>query len=268
MKRKILCAAAAAVILIAYFIFLFLYTKKDYNGAPSISFDTGHIELSVQDDAGALLEGVTASDPEDGDLTDQVLIDSISVFDDQGRRTVRYVVFDSENTPAQAERTLSYTDYTPPVIGLTGSLVVDNLSDVELNRLGSATSCVDGDISNRLNVKIGTLQEDSVRLDFSVTDSTGTEASLSVSCDYDRSVYLADIVLGNYLLYLPAGETYDLKSNIRDIIISKQSRMELLDEVEIQSGVDFSKPGTYEVYYYLASDTGSSGRAKGIVVIQ
>ena len=52
MKRKILCAAAAAVILIAYFIFLFLYTKKDYNGVPSISFDTGHIELSVQDDAG------------------------------------------------------------------------------------------------------------------------------------------------------------------------------------------------------------------------
>ena len=41
-----------------------------------------------------------------------------------------------------------------------------------------------------------------------------------------------------------------------------------INEVEIQSGVDFSKPGTYEVYYYLASDTGSSGRAKGIVVIQ
>ena len=268
MKRKMLGAAAAVAILAAYIIFLNVYRAQDDNEAPQITVDAEHIEISVNDDESALLAGITASDPEDGDLTDQILVDSLSAFDDENRRTVRYVVFDSENTPVQAERTLSYTDYTPPVIGLTDSLVVDNLSDVELNKLGSAQSCVDGDISNSLNVKIGTLQEDTLRLDFSVIDSTGTESSLSVNCDYDRSVYLADIVLKNYLLYLPVGTEYDLRSNIQDIVISNQSNMQLVDQVDIQSGVDFNKPGVYEVYYYLGSDTGSSGRCKGIVVIQ
>ena len=75
-------------------------------------------------------------------------------------------------------------------------------------------------------------------------------------------------MLKNYLLYLPAGTEYDLRSNIQDIVISNQSNMQLVDQVDIQSGVDFNKPGVYEVYYYLGSDTGSSGRCKGIVVIQ
>lgn len=268
MGRKILSVAAAAVLLIGYFIFLNIYTGKDENRSPEFVFDQQHIEISVKDDESVLLEGVEAFDPEDGDLADQVLIDSISPFDDQQRRTVRYVVFDSENTPAQAERTVSYTDYTPPVISLTGSLIVDNVSDVELNRLGSAASCVDGDISNALNVKIGTLQEDRIRLDFTVSDSTGEESSLSVTCDYDRSIYLTDIVLKQYLIYIPAGGECDLRSNIQDIVIGNQSNIQLLDQVDIQTDVDFDKPGTYEVYYYLRGDAGVSGRCKSLVIVQ
>lgn len=268
MKRKILSIAAAAVIIIGYVIFLHFYTDREENEAPQFVFDAQHIDVSVNDDESVLLQGVSAFDPEDGDLSDKILIDSISAFDDQKRRTVRYVVFDSENTPAQAERTLSYTDYTPPQISLTGSLVVDNLSDMELNRLGSAQSCVDGDISGSLNVKIGTLQENVIRLDFSASDSTGEEASLSVVCDYDRSVYLADIVLKQYLLYLPAGKEYDLRSNIQDIVIGKQSNMQLIDRVDIQSDIDFNTPGTYEVYYYLSGEGGGSGRCKSIVIVQ
>lgn len=268
MFRRAVSIVVMAVMLIGYLVFLKIYTGQEHNEAPVIEFDQSHIEMSVSDDESRLLEGISAYDPEDGDLTDQILIDSISPFDDQNRRTVRYVVFDSGNRPAQAERTLSYTDYTMPVIELTNSLIVNNLSEVQLSRLGRAQSSVDGDITNRMNVKIGTLNDNTVDLEFSVSDSTGTEASLTVTCDYDRNIYLADIVLADYLLYLPVGGNYDLRSNIKDIQIGKQSNMQLLDQVNVQSSIDFSTPGTYEVYYYLNSDTGSSGRCKAVVVIQ
>lgn len=268
MFRKIICVAAMAVMIGGYLVFLNIYTRQDQNEAPVIEFDTSHIEMSVKDDRSLLLEGVRAYDKEDGDLTDEILVDSLSVFDDQDRRTIRYVVFDSDNKPAQAERTLSYVDYTPPQIRLTDSLIVNNISDFQLGRLGSAYSSVDGDITNRMNIKIGTLQENSVDLEFSVTDSTGEEAVLSVTCDYDRNLYLADITLKDYLLYVPAGQNYDLRSNVEDILVGKQSSMQLLDQVNIQSAVDFDTPGTYEVYYYLNSDTGTSGRCKGLVIVQ
>lgn len=268
MFRKAVSIAVMAVMVTGYLIFLKVYTSQEQNEVPVIGFDEEHIEMSVSEDESRLLDGVHAYDAEDGDLTDQILIDSISPFDDQQRRTVRYVVFDSNNRPAQAERTLTYTDYTPPVISLTGSLIVDNLSEVQLSRLGTAQSSVDGDITNRMNVKIGSLEENSVRMDLTVSDSTGTEAVLTVDCDYDRNLYLADIQLKDYLLRLPAGTDFDLRSNIQDIQIGKQSNMQFLDQVSIQTSVDFNTPGTYEVYYFLNSDTGSSGRCKGIVVIQ
>lgn len=268
MIKKILSVILAVGLFAGYLIFLKEYTSEDQNQAPQIEFDENHLELSTADGEERLLEGVHAYDSEDGDLTENIIVDSISAFDENDNRTVTYVVFDRDNKPAQAERTISYTDYTPPRLRITDSLILDTVSTSKLNNMFQAESCVDGDISNNINVKIGTLQDNQIRLDVSVNDSTGTETSVTAFCDYDRNVYLADIVLQDYLMYIPAGTAVDFRSNISDILIGKQSSMNLLGDVIIQSSVDFQTPGTYEVYYYLSGGNGSSGRTKGIVVVQ
>lgn len=268
MYRKIPSVLAALILLAAYLIFLNRYTQSDGNERPSIEFDEPQLVLSVSDDWGRLLEGVHCYDAEDGDLSDRVLVDSISAFDEQGCRTVKYVVFDSENQSAVAERKLSYTDYTPPVIKLTGSLIVTNISDASISGLLSAQSCVDGDLTRSVDVKIGNLEQNVLPVEASVTDSTGTVTELDFTCEYDNTVYQADIRLQEYLLYVPAGQMIDLQGNIADILIGKQSNMQLANQVMVQSAVDFNTPGTYEVYYYLNSDTGITGRCKAIVVVQ
>lgn len=268
MIKRILSVVAVVVMLAGYMIFLHFYTSEENNTAPVIEFDSPHLELSVTDDQSKLLEGVHAYDEEDGDLSDEIIIDSISEFDRENNRTVKYVVFDRSNKAVSAERTISYVDYTAPSFQLTGSLVMDSLTTSKLNKLVEAQSSVDGDISANVDVKAGAFENNAVKVDVSVRDSTGTESTLSFTCDYDRNIYASSIVLNNYLLYANAGGKPDLYANISDILVGNQSNMNLLPQVTIQESVDVNQPGVYDVYYYLNGNSGITARTKAIVVVQ
>ena len=247
---------------------LHFYEKEDTNKAPQITFEDTHLELSVGDDSSRLMEGVRATDKEDGELTSEVIIDSISAFDGKKNRTGRYVVFDKENKAAQASRTISYVDYQPPKILIKDSLVQDVISVAKINRMMEAVSCVDGDISNNVEVNIGKLQDNEVVLKIHAYDSTGTESNLSVVLEYDRNTYPVKICLREYALYVPAGEIYDLKQNVQEIVLGNQVISKYNEMIQIEGEVDFNTPGIYEVYYELSEEADNIARTKGIVVVE
>ena len=89
---------------------------------PVITCETDELTVSVEDGSDALLEGLTAWDDRDGDLTGEIRVASLSRFNAQRQRTVNYVVFDAAGQPGQAQRTLTYTDYTPHRIYLRQAL--------------------------------------------------------------------------------------------------------------------------------------------------
>ena len=268
MIKRVLSVIIMIILVGGYGYFLYLYEQEDTNEAPRIEFEASHMEMSVADDASRLLEGVSAYDREDGDLTAEIIVDSISTFDDEKNRTVRYVVFDKDNKAAEATRTISYTDYTAPKLQFTDSLIQDSITVSKINKIAGAVSCVDGDISNNVELKIGTLQDNKMILKFSVQDSTGTEENLSVSYEYDRNVYNTKICLTEYLMYLPAGQVYDFSTNISEIQQRSVDVPSLREYVVIENNVDFNTPGIYEVYYYLSDAAGTDARTKGIVVIE
>ena len=268
MKRRVASVILMLLLAAGYGTFLHFYEEEDTNQAPSIQFDTKHLELSVNDDESRLLEGVRANDAEDGDLTDEIIVDSISTFDNQKCRTVRYIVFDSENKATQAMRTISYTDYVAPKLHLTDSLIQDTISVSKINKMAGAMSCVDGDISNNVEVSIGKLQDNRVILKINAYDSTGTESSLSVALEYDRTSYQAKILLDEYLLYIPVGSTYDFKQNVKEVLQGSVEVPRLTEYVYVEEEVDFQTPGVYEVYYKLRDDANATAYTKGIVVIE
>ena len=268
MIKKVLSVIIMIILIGGYGYFLYLYEQKDTNTAPKIEFETSHLELSVKDDASRLLEGVSAYDREDGNLTADIIVDSVSVFDNEKNRTVRYVVFDKGNKAAEASRTISYTDYTAPKLQFNSSLIQDTITVSKINKMAGATSCVDGDISNNVEVKLGMLEENEIILKLSVQDSTGTEEKLSIVYEYDRNVYKTKICLNEYLMYLPVGQVYDFNTNISGIQQGNAEVPALLEFVTIDSNVDFQTPGIYEVYYSLREDAGTDARTKGIVVIE
>ena len=267
MRRRLPAVITALLLLAAYIVFLVIYEGSDQTEAPEIIIEGEHLYLSVTDDPAILLEGVTAQDAEDGELTDKIIVDSISEFDKNKNRTVRYVVFDSDNKSAIATRTISYTDYTAPTFYMTDSLAQNALSLSRINRMTGAVSCVDGDISNRVNIRTGSLVDNRMRLRISVTDSTGTESLLEVDYEYTRISYETLITLQDYIIYTPVGEVPDYKANITDITVSEISDMELVDAVEVLTEADYQTPGVYEVYYVIRTDAGTVTRCKAVVIV-
>ncbi len=61
-----------------------------------------------------LLQGVTASDIQDGDLSSDVCIDRIAYSEDKTQAVVRYYVYDSDENLATAQRKITVKNYTEP----------------------------------------------------------------------------------------------------------------------------------------------------------
>lgn len=266
--RKIFGIIFLLLIIAGYITAIYFLEKEKDNAKPEIIVSGDRPVLSVEDEESKLLEGIKAYDREDGDLTKEVIVDSVSPFNKEKERTVKYIVFDRENQIAEAERKIVYTDYTEPKITLNGPLVLNTMSATKINKLIGASSSVDGDISNRVLVKIGVLDGFSFDVDVSVSDSTGTQVMQKFRCEYNRNIYMAEIALKEYFVSLPAGSQYDFAANIKEIAIGNGVKNELIPFVNIQNNVDYNVPGVYEVLYYLDAGNGNTGYTKCIVRIE
>ena len=85
-----------------------VYIGEDRNG-PEISVPQEEIAYVAGTDTSALLNGVTAQDNRDGDVTDTVTIESIIPNADQTGASVVYVAKDSKNNVTKETRTIVYS---------------------------------------------------------------------------------------------------------------------------------------------------------------
>ena len=88
-------------------------------GVPSIRFTSETLSVPVNATDEELLQGVTATDPEDGNVTASLIVEGMSRLGGDNNVKVSYVAFDSKNHMARAERTVHLTDYTDTRFGLT-----------------------------------------------------------------------------------------------------------------------------------------------------
>ena len=139
------------VLVIAYVLFIGIDTIYENNSNPEIYAPKSILTVSVKDKDKTLLEGVKAKDKEDGDLTDEVFIESISEFNNKQERKVNYIVIDKDNGVARTTRKIKYSDYEEPKFFIKKPLVVDmyTAADKPESYVG-AKSVVDGNISDKI----------------------------------------------------------------------------------------------------------------------
>ncbi|MGN1343942.1 MAG: hypothetical protein ACI4U3_05140, partial [Traorella sp.] len=114
MKKSLNYILILIIAILIYVLFLgqeMIFTKK--GSSPTIQINQDLIEVSVKASDKQLLQGLSASDPEDGDLTNQIKIESISDLDENMQRSVTYLVFDSDDNMTKATRKIQYSDYQP-----------------------------------------------------------------------------------------------------------------------------------------------------------
>lgn len=203
------------------------------------------LEISVRDDKAALLEGVTAEDGQDGDLTGEILVGGVSRLTGGDTAKVTYLVFDSDDNMASLVRQVRYTDYRRPVIRVTQPLVFADPDEAELLEYVTVTDVIDGDLSDHARVStLWTTEHERVySATVQVTNSMGDIASVELPVII-RSDDGAGIQLREQVAYMERDGEFDPM----DYVDGPKSGLKVLNEV------DASQPGCYWVWYFDGSD--------------
>ena len=274
------------------------YRKSIYEDktGPVFQIEDNVVQVSVKDDQKALLKGLTATDSADGDVTDSVIVESISPFTGTGRRIVNYAAFDSDNHVTHVRRELAYTDYRASQFHLRKPM---SFAMNATNLLDGITvdDCIDGDLTKSVKLmsdeEIDTSHVGEYSARLKVTNSAGGVSYLPVTIEiYDASVQYRrpQLKLTDYVVYIEKGEYFDEEEYLSSITIngteysmtdeagtygaqySPQDETEKTigyDRVEIESEVDTDVSGYYEVEYSFedTEENTGTGHARLYVVV-
>lgn len=255
------------------------------NNAPVISMESNLLEVGQGATDEDLLVGVTAMDAESGDISDRIQVASISKFQNDGTRVIKYIVFDEAEKVGQAERTLIYKDYVSPRIYIKQPLrfdVEDYYKEMEKLQI-TAEDYIDGDISNKVrmsfendNFKVG----EEYPITFQVNNSAGDTCLVTLKfqvLDNAKEGGKFYPLLSDYVIYIKQGKRVDASSYLQGIsngtqtyIFGEEGTPWNIDEnqVEIDSNVDYNKPGVYTVEYTYTTRENVSATSVLYVVVE
>lgn len=213
-----------------------------------------------------LLEGVTAWDEKDGDLTAQVMVEGIEKSVQDNETTVIYAVVDSDSHVTKLTRTVRYTDYTPPRFGLSMELRYELGEPVVIRNRVTAWDVIDGDLSSQVKVTstgLDALAEGHYPVTFEVTNSMGDTSIWTAEIRIqNRAAGEPYLLLKQYLVYLKAGDSFQPMDYFGEVIGGDAAN------VTVESNVDTGTPGSYQVTYSCVGTTGVTGTTQLFVVVE
>lgn len=248
------------VFLLAFFGYRYYDALRTDTDAPTITIDdTQVLQVSVQDPKSVLLQGVTAQDKQDGDISGKLVVESVQLIHKDGLIVVGYAVADSAGNVAKTSREVQYTDYESPKFSLSAPLIFRENSDFNIMSTVGASDVVDGDLQHR--IRATSLTESAVvgvgthPVHFQVTNSLGDTAELVLPVEILASnSYDATLTLTDYLIYLPKGETFQARSYLdcftyRTEEVSLRAGLPEGFSLKLTGEVQTQVPGVYTVGY-------------------
>ena len=283
MTKRIKALMFCAIILVCalFAAYRIVMSAQDVNYAPAIHIGERELHVSVNDDERRLLEGVTAYDEEDGDLTESIILESVSDFisEEGGVCIATYVVVDSDRNVSKGSRRIVFDDYASPEFTLSKPLVFDYGYAFDVLDPVGAVDCFDGDISS--TVKMSLIGAESIssagnyQVKYYVTNSYGDTAEITLPVTiYQRTSaeirYQPVIGLSKYLVYLENGDTFRPEAYIESMTINAvpvELTADMISDIEVATNLDVSVPGVYTVEYRYTGDNGYTGTTRQFVVI-
>lgn len=226
LKKKItliLAVIAAALIVIVCLLVL----PGDHN-APVISFSSDEVIYDSEMDEEGLLNGVTAEDESDGDVSDSLKIADIKMSADGKSVTIVYIARDSSNNIAQNSRELSVEEKEKSEPTPTPAPTEYHVATPTVTPTPTPTP--DANEVNR--------QENETAI-----------AGLSAEAP--------KIYLSQYAVTVQIGSEFDALSYVEDIIDDVDARDDLYLEIQIDGAVDTATAGVYELHYFVIDSSGN-----------
>lgn len=254
---------------------------RDTDG-PEITMDQSSITVDVDCTDEELLQGITAADKKDGDVTDSLVVESLSNFIEKGRRQVTVAAFDQDHNVTKAAREVVYNNYTSPRFSLTGPLRFAVNSDESMTSVFQVQDCLDGDLSGEVVITSDYYYDYSVAgsytVNFQVSNSAGDVVELPLTVEtYDASADSSapKVELSEYLIYVETGSAINPSDYILGVTDSgmswemgDNSNPYSLSDIEITNPVDTSTPGVYEISYTIPSDGEYQASIRLVVIVE
>lgn len=260
-KRNWLLLLAIIACLALYFGYRIMDQRNTDTTPPQITFSDDAVKLSVTDPKEALLQGVSASDTQDGDVTSSLVVERIKLTDPDGSILVKYAAFDGSGNVAKAEREAKYADYESPRFSLSAPLLFTANSSFDVLDVIGATDTLDGNILHR--IRATSLDNSAVaaagshQVEFRVTNTLGDTARLTLPVEvYDAKEYTMDVELTKYLIYLDSVTNFDAERYLDSVTRNRETTSLRTGTpknvtVKITGEVDTRTPGVYAVDYFV-----------------
>ncbi|MGN0292602.1 MAG: hypothetical protein ACI4D3_01220 [Lachnospiraceae bacterium] len=207
----------------------YYYEQNLDDTAPVITCDTDAIEISTEDPESALLEGVTASDDKDGDITDEIAVEHIGPFLSDGSREVTYVVCDSFHNTGRAVRTLTYSDYESPRFSISSQLRFPAGKELDILQYLTAEDKLDGNLTGKIRLTHGYIpyqpEVGNYELGYQVSNSAGDVAGIDLLVEIynpEDIGYTPAVNLSDYVVYIRKGKTFDPWKYIDNVTIGSR----------------------------------------------
>ena len=276
-KYKIICSVIILTgLCLGYKCYKYYREVNVDKTAPIISYD-GDLVISVNASLEELLSGVKAIDEVDGDVSDTLVIENYSKISDDNKVNVTYAAYDKSNNVAKVTRIIEYTDYQLPQFKLNKPLIFNSVKLTSLLGSIEAYNVRGENISNRIRVQY---QQDpsemnktdiNYPINFAVTDELGGTKSITLNVDIvDNKInYNNDIEvnLKDYLIYVDKNEKINLSRYLDSIVYQNEEQRINYRNLEIETDLDTSVSGVYDVYFNYTLSNNLSGYSKLVVVV-
>lgn len=243
------CAALLAVCIL-------IYGKMDEN-APTISVPDTQIMYTEGDPEDVLLEGVTAFDEEDGDVSDSLQVEAIRTLKGNRQAVVVYVAKDKSNNIATKNKTIDY-------VAKTEKIGVDKAEETPAPTEKAFESDAGSDEPEELQ---SSENENPDTIDPAAEEAAAQAAAEAQFEELPNSS--PRLTLSATRVAVAAGASFTPLSYVKEITDDEDKREELFRRIQISGEYDLSTPGTYElVFYVLDSDQNQSNQAMLTLIVQ
>lgn len=270
-KLKIILCLLTVLAAIA-FVGVHLYSQLVLDStAPVITISEDTVVVSVNDKEEALLEGVSAYDNRDGDLTNEIMVSGVSQLIGSNIAKVNYIVFDHSDNMATASRTVCYSDYESPHFSLLSPLVYNVGERISLIGRVVVKDVLDGNISGSIrlsSIALNNTVEGIYHVALRVTNSMGDSSTVTLPIIIQsKKASSSEIELEKYLIYLKTGESFDPEDYFKSLTLSGGGRGSYAT-LNVDNEVDTSTAGTYEVTYSYTDSSMTVTQAILTVVVE
>lgn len=224
------CVAVGAVGVLAY--------KKQDRTAPVITVSDKKMSYTAGDSYEQLLEGVTATDNKDGNLTDEVFVDRV-VPASKKKAVVYYGVMDKSNNVGTARKTVTYHGDNNMGSDAEDIAPADN-ADAENTTQPDQSANQEQKDADKQQADQQADQPDATTDDLK---ANGEKPAMSLTATSET---------------IARGSNFNATSMVKDVVDDKDDRDTLFRQLHVDGTYDTTKSGTYELTYYVQDSDGNT----------